>query len=141
MRTTIITSTNSTTGYEIRIVNDDGIVETKPITEIVDDGKTLKLPENPSNRKYFSIKKVNEANGEIELTYKATVTLGTSTNSTKKLEDYLDESDRELYLALVEKAKKAKEEAAKKPKTEVEKARARYERALAELKRLEEAEA
>ena len=141
MRTTIITSTNSTTGYEIRIVNDDGIVETKPITEIVDDGKTLKLPENPSNRKYFSIKKVNEANGEIELTYKATVTLGTSTNSTKKLEDYLNESDRELYLALVEKAKKAKEEAAKKPKTEVEKARARYERALAELKKLEEAEA
>ena len=141
MKTIITTSITSTTGYELRIVNDDGHMETKPITEIVDDGKTLKLPENPSNRKYFSIKKVNDANGEIELTYKATITIGTTGSTSKKLEDYLDESDRELYIALVEKAKRAKEEAAKKPKTEVEKARARYERALAELKRLEEAEA
>lgn len=62
------------TGYELV----DGNVTT-PIVKIVDDGKTLVLPVNSSNRKYWSIEKVK--NGEVELTYKETRTLGPKSNA------------------------------------------------------------
>ena len=78
MKVYINNSLHSTTGYELVIKDDDGlIVETKDIETLVDDGKTLKLPENPSNRKYFNLAKVEAADGIVELTYKESVTLGT----------------------------------------------------------------
>lgn len=140
MKVYINNSIHSTTGYEIVIKDDEGlIVETKPIETIVDDGKTLKLPENPSNRKYFNLAKVEAADGIVELTYKETIKLGTREpgESKKPLEDYLNDEDKALYLALVEKAKTARAEAHKKvPMTDIEKATAAVERARAKLEKL-----
>lgn len=118
--TIIRKSTLSATGYEL--VFDGKVVlidKTYP-----GEATTLVLPENPSNRKYFSSKKVDAAGGEMELEYKESRTLGPRSESTprKALEDYLEGEDKELYLELVEKAKKAREEAHKKaPLTEEEK--------------------
>ena len=139
--TTIIrTSTTSSTGYELVIIHDDH-EEVHPIEKALPtkSGRTMSLvlPENPSNRQYYTMAKVDEAGGEVELTYKASITLGTTVERSPKkpLEDYLDGEDRELYLALVEKAKKAREEAHKKvPLTEEEKLMRIIER---ETKKLE----
>lgn len=145
MKVYINNSLHSTTGYEIVIKDDEGlIVETKPIDTIVDEGKTLKLPENPSNRKYFSLKKVEDADGVIELTYKETIKLGTREpgESKKPLEDYLNDEDKALYLALVEKAKAARAEAHKKvPMTPIEKKKAQIERLKAQIAKMESEEA
>ena len=119
--TTIIRkSTLSATGYEL-VVDGNVVLIDKTYPG---EATTLVLPENPSNRKYFSSKKVDAAGGEVELEYKESRTLGPRSESTprKGLEDYLEGEDKELYLALVEKAKKAREEAHKKvPLTEEEK--------------------
>ena len=145
MKVYINNSIHSTTGYEIVIKDEDGLViETKPIDTLVDDGKTLKLPENPSNRKYFSLKKVEDADGVIELTYKETIKLGSRepSESKKPLEDYLNDEDRELYLELVEKAKAARAEANKKaPMTEKEKLQAKIARLQAQVAKMESEEA
>ena len=138
--TIIRTSATSLTGYEI--VFDDKVIsidKTYP-----NEPTTLILPENPSNRKYFSSKKVDAAGGEIELTFKETRTLGSRTESSaprKGLEEYLDEDDKALYLALVEKAKKNREQATKKvPLTPLEKAQRAVERAMANLQKVQNGE-
>lgn len=145
MKVYINNSIHSTTGYEIVIKDDEGlIVETKPIDTLVDDGKTLKLPENPSNRKYFNLAKVEAADGIVELTYKETIKLGNRepSESKKPLEDYLNDEDKALYLALVEKAKAAKAEAHKKvPMTPIEKKKAQIERLKAQIAKMESEEA
>lgn len=141
MKVYINNSIHSTTGYEVVVKDDEGIiVETKPIDTLVDDGKTLKLPENPSNRKYFNLKKVEDANGIIELTYKESITIGPkSTEPKKPLEEYLNEEDKALYLALIEKAKKNRAEANKKtPLTEKEKLLKKIERMQKMLNEMEE---
>lgn len=141
MTTTIIRkSTTSNTGYEI--VYDDKIVEIEKTYP--GEPTTLVLPENPSNRKYFSSKKVDAAGGEIELTYKESKTFGPRTESTpkKSLEEYLDDEDKALYLALVEKAKKNREEANKKvPLTPLQKAEREVERWMKKVEALKGAEA
>lgn len=145
MKVYINNSIHSTTGYELVIKDDDGIIiETKDIDTIVDDGKTLKLPENPSNRKYFNLAKVEAADGIVELTYKETIKLGTREpgESKKPLEDYLNDEDKALYLELVEKAKAAKAEAHKKvPMTEKEKLQAKIARLQAQVAAMESEEA
>ena len=145
MKVYINNSIHSTTGYEIVIKDDEGlIVETKPIDALVDDGKTLKLPENPSNRKYFNLAKVEAADGIVELTYKETIKLGTREpgESKKPLEDYLNDEDKALYLALVEKAKNNRAEAHKKvPVTEKEKLQAKIARLQAQVAKMESEEA
>lgn len=134
--TIIRTSTTSTTGYELVILDEMGnetihLLNDKPKNEPT----TLILPPNPSNRKYFSSKKVDEAGGEIELTYKETRTLGQRTESTprKQLHEYLSEDEQEIFLALLEKAKMLKEEAHKKVMTPEEKLKARIARLEAQL--------
>ena len=143
MTKTIITrNTNSTTGYAISIYEDDALTQSILIEEIVDEGKTLKLPENPSNRKYFSIKKVEEAGGEIELTYKETVKLGANTNR-KALKDYLTAEEQAAIDALLNKARERQEaarEAAKKPVSKEEKLKAKIAKLQAELAALDEEE-
>lgn len=146
MKVYINNSLHSTTGYEIVIKDDKGIiVDTKPIDTIVDDGKTLKLPENPSNRKYFNLAKVEAADGIVELTYKESVTLDTRSGEPKEkkpLEDYLNDEDKALYLALVEKAKKNRAEANKRvPMTEKEKLQAKVARLQAQIAKMESEEA
>lgn len=92
MEVSIKRNPTTPTGYELV---DNGV--TTPITKIVDDGKTLVLPSNSSNRKYWSIEKVNK--GEVELTYKETRTLEHKTNkvSTPKVNRMSD--DAKMYLS------------------------------------------
>ena len=93
----------------------------------------LKLPTNSCNRVWVSCAKVDKATNQCvdygdEVKVPRTIT-GRSATERKPLEDYLDEKDRKTYLALVEKAKKAREEATKKkPLTELEKAQRAVEK-------------
>ena len=145
MTTIIRTSTTSTTGYELVIRDEQGnetvhLLNDRPKNEPC----TLILPENPSNRKYFNSTKVDKAGGEIELTYKESIKLGQRTEpvTKKPLEDYLDEADRALYLALVEKAKAIRAEANKKvPLTKEEKLQRQIERLQAQLANMNKEEA
>ena len=146
MKVYINNSMHSTTGYELVIKDDNGlIVETKDIETIVDDGKTLKLPENPSNRKYFNLAKVEAADGIVELTYKESIKLGSRTDEPKEkkpLEDYLEGDEREMYLALVEKAKKNRAEANKRvPLSPKEKLQREVARLQAKIAKMENEEA
>ena len=137
MKVLVRRNSNTNTGYELVTINDAG----KEITVAIDktypnEPFTLVLPANEANRKYFNSKKVEAAGGEIELTYKESKTIGPRAESTprKGLEEYLEGKDKETYLALVEKAKKAREEANKKsPMTEYEKCVRAVERAQAKL--------
>ena len=67
---TLIKRTNTTpTGFCLTIVNDDQSVQEYPIDKIVDEGRTLALPENPSGRKYWAISKM-DGKDELELSPK-----------------------------------------------------------------------
>lgn len=116
------------------VVND----VTTPITEIVDDGKTLKLPANDVNRKYFSIARFEEKaiNNELELTYKESIKIGTGSTrrSVKPLEDFLEGDEKAKYIELRDKAMAKRKEANKPtPLTAKEKALRALERAKAQL--------
>ena len=144
MKVLVRRNSNTNTGYELVTINDAG----KEVSVAIDktypnEPFTLVLPANEANRKYFNSKKVDAAGGEIELTYKESKTIGPRTESTprKGLEEYLEGKDKEMYLALVEKAKKAREEANKKaPMSDLEKAMRAVERAQAKLAELQEKE-
>ena len=137
MATFVRTSNNSKTGYELVTVDEKGNEVVVPIdSQPKGEPFTLILPENESNRKYFSSKKVDAAGGKIELTYKESKTFGHRSESTtrKGLEEYLEGDDKATYLALVEKAKAAREAANKKaPMTEYEKKLRAVQRAQAAL--------
>lgn len=135
MKTIIRTSTISTTGYELVIIDEQGnetvhVLNDKPKNEPY----TLILPTNPSNRKYFSSKKVDEAGGEIELAYKESRTLGSraETSPRKQLHEYLSDDEQALFLSLLEKAKMNREQEQKKVMTPEEKLKARIARLQAE---------
>ena len=138
MKTYITKSENAATGYELRIVHDNGEVEVKYIeTTYKGEPKTLVLPENPSNRKYFNSDKVDKAGGTIELTYKESKTLGQKVSegkpATKKIdaiEQYLTEDELKVWNELKEKAQLRATLA--KAKAEAEAAQAEYERLLKE---------
>ena len=144
MKVLVRKNSNTNTGYELVTINDAG----KEVAVSIDktypnEPFTLVLPANEANRKYFNSKKVEAAGGEIELTYKESKTIGPRTESAprKGLEEYLEGKDKEMYLALVEKAKKAREEANKKaPMSDLEKAMRAVERAQAKLAELQEKE-
>lgn len=91
---------------------------TVELTEIVDNGKTLKLPENSANRKYCSIEKALKS---ITLDHKETMTLNKTKSTTKSskisLSEYYTESEKtkieelqrqidEINEAAMERAKK-----------------------------------
>lgn len=127
-------------GYELVIVQDDGQEVIKEITQTDPaNDKIMKLPENPSNRKWLSMKKV--VDNELELTYKASMTLGPRGENIprKDLSEYLEGEDKELYLKLVEKAKKNREEANRRPQlTEKEKLQRKIEAMMKKLQELGE---
>ena len=141
MKVLVRRNSNTNTGYELVTINDEG----KEVSVAIDktypnEPFTLVLPANEANRKYFNSKKVDAAGGEIELTYKESKTSGPRTESAprKGLEEYLEGKEKEMYLALVEKAKKAREEANKKaPMSDLEKAMRAVERAQAKLAELQ----
>lgn len=80
--------------YFMEDFDNDVITE---LTEFVDDGKTLKLPENSANRKYCAVKK---AISGIVLDYKETRTLDksnvTKTSKVDFKEYYTDEEKAKI---------------------------------------------
>lgn len=103
-----------------------------PIDKCTDEGgKTLCLPENDARRKYVSKRKVDEAGGTLELGEKPPVGESKPRAVAKDLSEYLEGEDKELYLALVEKAmeRQAQEREVRMAKLAVERAEAK----LAEL--------
>lgn len=80
--------------YFMEDFDNDVITE---LTEFVDDGKTLKLPENSANRKYCAVKK---AISGIVLEYKETRTLDksnvTKTSKVDFKEYYTDEEKAKI---------------------------------------------
>ena len=133
-------SEKSATGYEMVVIDAEG---NEKVTLLNDRPKnephTLILPENPSNRKYFSDIKVDKSpNGEVELTYKATIQIGNRIASDKKpWLEYLTDEERKLYDKLKATAEARKAEAEKpKPKTELEKAQEALRKAQEKLEKL-----
>ena len=100
----------------------------------------LKLPANSCNRVWTNCARVDKAidqcvdyGDEVKM---PRIVTGRSNVERKPLEDYLEGDDRKLYLELVEKAKKAREEANKKPLTKLEKAQREFEKWQKEVARL-----
>lgn len=130
--TTIIRrSATSPTGYELVVNGVATPIDQKLPTKKGDDF-SLVLPENPTNRRYFTVGKVEKAGGEVELTEKEAPTQRGESTPRKGLEEYLEGEDRETYLRLVEKAKANRDAQKSKPKTKAE-LEALLEQALAEL--------
>ena len=96
----------------------------------------LKLPENSVNRVWVSCKKVDKAPNQTIDYGDIVKTPRTLTTSKRPLEDYLNDEDKAMYLALIEKAKKAREEATKKPMTEEEKLKAKIAKYQAQYEAL-----
>ena len=116
MKTIIIKSEAATTGYQLKLVSDNGDFRTFNLDKMDPNYPNLiVLPKNPANRKWISKNKLdtikNFPDEGLVLEYKESKKLGPYTRETKPLEDYLDEDDRKTYLALQEKAKANKEAA------------------------------
>lgn len=106
-----------------------------------DEGdKTIVLPKNASNRKWFNRKKAQEEcekNGSCELPYKASRHIGSGSNkvpNSKMVEWYRDnvEGGQALYdeyMAIINEAIAARDAAKAKPMTELEKAQAKLKKA------------
>lgn len=105
-----------------------GDTHTIEVTELdPNNPKSLKLPENPSNRKYLSIERIEKApNQTYELTTKEARKNGPIERAPKKPDrDYLNEEDQLAYDYLMNKIKEAKRP---KPLTEREKMIKRIEK-------------
>ena len=121
-----------------------GDTHTIEVTELdPNNPKSLKLPENPSNRKYLSIERIEKApNQTYELTPKEARKNGPIERAPKKPDrDYLSDEDKLIYDNLMNKIKEAKElEKAQKnrPLTEAEKLMRTIERLQSKLEKLNE---
>lgn len=125
-------------GYHV--VDQDG---TKgDVCKIVDDGKTIALTKNASNRKWYNKAKADTAineTGTCPLYYKATKTVGPRTASSgvrdplKKLVPYMSDEDKAAYEAIMQRAVAAMDADRNKPKTELEKAEEALAKAQAKL--------
>lgn len=82
---------------------------------VVDNGKTYKLPANPSNRKWFNIAAATKAideQGHCDLLYKATRTVGVPSAGKMphaKLIAYLPDDLQAEYNAIIDEARKLME--------------------------------
>lgn len=117
MKTLVRKNTNTKLGYELVVINENGEEKILEITELDPmNENSLKLPENPSNRKYISIKKIGN---ELELSHKESKTLGPRNNKTprKSLVDYLEGDRKQLFLELIEEAKQNRENERNNSKT------------------------
>ena len=102
MKTYITKSETSKTGYAINFDNQSiDINQTDPKNPSI-----LKLPENPSNRKWYSITKIEK--GQTELTYKETRTIDRTNTSekptaTRNWTEYLTDEERQIIDEIKEK--------------------------------------
>ena len=121
-----------------------GDTHTIEVTELdPNNPKSLKLPENPSNRKYLSIERIEKSpNQTYELTTKEPRKNGPIERTPKKPDrDYLSDEDKLIYDNLMRKIREAKElEKAQKnrPLTEAEKLMRKIEKLQKELSKLNE---
>lgn len=80
MKCTIVRSNESKTGYAINVYDGQELVDVKLINETYkDEGDVLKLPENPANAKWYTVRKLErqlEKSDEIEVPYRETRVLG-----------------------------------------------------------------
>lgn len=147
-----VTNTNEVLAKVVRledgyhVIDNDGTMG--PVcTKMTSDGYIILTP-NAANRVNLNKKNADaffEANpdGCIELTYKAPRKLGPAGSRlpNEKLISYLSPEEQEEYRAIIARAMAAKEAAKAQPKTELEKAKARAEKAMAAYnKLLEEAQ-
>ena len=148
MKTIIIKSEAATTGYQLKLVSDNGDFRTFNLDKMDPNYPNLiVLPKNPANRKWISKNKLDTiANFPAEglvLEYKESKKLGPYTRETKPLEDYLNEEDRATYDALMAKAKANKEAAIAAAKAAandpVKKLELQIEKMQAQLRALKEA--
>lgn len=110
----------------------DGDVTTT-INSITTDGKSLILPENASGRKFFALSKF-EKSEKHELCAINRDPNAEHAVSRKSLLEYMTPEDKELYDQIMERAKKAREEATKKvPLTEEQKLRNKLAKLQAQL--------
>lgn len=108
------------------------------LCKLVDEGKTLALPKNPSRRQWFNLAKAEEgtANGEkVQLLYKASKTFGPrgTTVPDAKLIAYLPEEDQNEYKAIIERARAAMKADKTKPLSELEKLQAKLAKLQAKI--------
>ena len=135
--TKIIRDESSKRNYTLIILEDDQIIEKKEIIDVdPKNEKILKLPENPSNRKWLSIDKIEKNGGELVLEYKESIKLGERTSS-KKLEDYLTDEEKKIIDDIMNKARERREEDKKKPMSKEDKIRAQIEKYQKMLEKLE----
>lgn len=111
--------------------DNDKIIE---ITELdPNNSNSLKLPENSSNRKFISMKKIDNAPNQIlELSYKDKISYNNSISRPQSYPqsrdiDYLDDDEKEIFQSLIEKIEKRKK--IERMKKEIEK----YQRMLDEM--------
>lgn len=93
---------------------------------LADEGKTLSLPKNPSNRQWYNLAKAEATIGEqgkVQLMYKATKTYGPrgTTTPDAKLIAYLSEEEQAEYNAIIDRAREAMAADKAKPVSELDK--------------------
>lgn len=146
--TTEIEVMDPDTVYATIIKKDDGyhVVDFDgtegPVCKIVDDGRTIALTKNKSNRQWFNIVKAEAEiaeKGHVDLYYKATKKIGSTGTRipNEKLISYLTPEEQAEYRAIIERAMAAKAADKPAPLTEREKAVRRLEKAKAALAKLE----
>lgn len=129
------------TNDEVHLVDND---QDLGALEITKDGICYILPPNSSNRKWFSIKKVEAAKAAgtdtIVLDYKTSRAIGSCKAHipNEKLISYLPEDLQAEYKAIVDRAIAARDADKSKPMTELEKAQAKLAKAQAALAKLQE---
>lgn len=145
-KTFIIKNAKSTTGYSIKVVEDDktNIVDIEKISKPDHHGvQWLILPENPANRQYMALPKAEKIEKELELEYRETRTIGPRGNS-KKLEDYMTDEEKKLVEEIMNRCKERKANDKPKELTPLEKAMRnleKYQKEVEELKKKEAEEA
>ena len=98
--------------------------------KLADEGKTLALPKNPSNRQWFNLAKAEATiveEGKVQLLYKASKTFGARGTSVpdSKLIAYLSEEEQAEYNAIIERAREAMAADKAKPLSDLEKLQAK----------------
>jgi uncharacterized membrane-anchored protein len=126
-------------GYHV--LDADGSIG--PICDKVTRDGYLVLSPNSANRKNINKKNIDRyfaenPNGYINFTYKKTRVLGPAKDRlpNAKLIAYLSQEEQEEYKAIIARAYQAKETAKHQPKTELEKARHKAEKAVAAYHKL-----
>ena len=137
MKVLVTKSVSSSTGFELKVVRDNGVEEIFPITKSCVEKKTgitwLNLPENPTGRKLFNVDKMDGLES-VEITEKAirvsSVEKSSSVKIPTNIERYLTEEEFATYKSLM--AKVEKEMAKEKLRKEIEE----NQRKLAEMESL-----